>query len=113
MLRKDLLQEGWLEISCKNTSPLRFIMKLYQSFFILDILLVMQIKTKTRGSRMRRKSHVRFWNGDSLNRMTTVTNVSSIRRKLCPPFFLIHREKNGGPVPTIHHRRKDSLSRDR
>ncbi|RYR42402.1 hypothetical protein Ahy_A08g038875 [Arachis hypogaea] len=21
MLRKDLLQEGWLEISCKNTSP--------------------------------------------------------------------------------------------
>ncbi len=50
MLRKDLLQEGWLEISCKNTSPLRFIMKLFQSFLIPDILLIMHIKIKKGGA---------------------------------------------------------------
>lgn len=33
MLRKDLLQEGWLEISCKNTSPTQLIMIILQSFF--------------------------------------------------------------------------------
>jgi len=33
MLRKDLLQEGWLEIYCKNTSPAQFIMRILQSFF--------------------------------------------------------------------------------
>ena len=33
MLRKNLLQEGWLEIFCKNTSPAQFIMRIFQSFF--------------------------------------------------------------------------------
>lgn len=32
MLIKDPLQEGWLEISCKNTSPAQLIMRILQSF---------------------------------------------------------------------------------
>lgn len=33
MVRKDLLQEGWLEISCKNISPAQFIMTIFRPFF--------------------------------------------------------------------------------
>ena len=44
MLRKDLLQEGWLEISCKNTSPAQFIMKIFQSFLIPCLFFIMHIK---------------------------------------------------------------------
>ena len=33
MLRKDLLQEGWLEISCKNTSPAQLIMRKNTAIF--------------------------------------------------------------------------------
>lgn len=39
MLRQDLLQEGWLEISCKNTSPAQFIMRVFHSQLILYIIL--------------------------------------------------------------------------
>ena len=35
MLRKDPRQEGWLEISCKNTSPTQLIMTILQSFLLL------------------------------------------------------------------------------
>ena len=44
MLRKDLLQEGWLEIFCKNTSPAQFIMRIFKSFLIPCIILIMYIK---------------------------------------------------------------------
>ncbi|PIN01032.1 hypothetical protein CDL12_26466 [Handroanthus impetiginosus] len=44
MLRKDLLQEGWLEISCKNTSPAQSIMRIFSSFFISCIILLMHIR---------------------------------------------------------------------
>ena len=45
MLRKDLLQEGWLEISCKNISPAQFIMTIFRPFFLIPwIILIMHIK---------------------------------------------------------------------
>ena len=83
MLRKDLLQEGWLEISCKNTSPVRFIMKLFQSFLIPCIILIMHIK-KEEPYEMKISRTVlerRFFESK-----TTVTDVGSIRRKLCGSF---------------------------
>ena len=46
MLRKDLLQEGWLEISCKNTSPAQFIMRIFPFFWIPCIILIMHIMEK-------------------------------------------------------------------
>ncbi|TYG82852.1 hypothetical protein ES288_D01G122500v1 [Gossypium darwinii] len=45
MVRKDLLQEGWLEISCKNISPAQFIMTIFRPFFLISwIILIMHIK---------------------------------------------------------------------
>ena len=38
MLKKGPLQEGWLDIYCKNISPARFIMRIFQSFLIPCII---------------------------------------------------------------------------
>lgn len=46
MLIKDLLQEGWLEISCKNTSPAQLIMRILESFLILCMFIIIHIKGK-------------------------------------------------------------------
>ena len=35
MLKKDLLREGWLAISCKNTSPAQSIMRIFSPYFLL------------------------------------------------------------------------------
>ena len=44
MLIKDPLQKGWLEISCKNTSPAQLIMRILQSFLIPWMFIIIHIK---------------------------------------------------------------------
>jgi hypothetical protein len=44
--KKNLLQEGWLEISCKNTSPYQFIKKGYFDFEIPQIILFKSMHRK-------------------------------------------------------------------
>ncbi|KAF1864791.1 hypothetical protein Lal_00039967 [Lupinus albus] len=45
MLRINILQEGWLDISCKNTSPAQLIKRILQSFLILcNFFIIIHIK---------------------------------------------------------------------
>lgn len=82
MLRKDLLQEGWLEISCKNTSPAQLIMRILQSFLILCIFIIIHIKEEPYEMKISRTVLERRFFEPNDDRNGCRLNLKEIMRKL-------------------------------
>jgi hypothetical protein len=91
MLRKELLQEGWLEISYKNTSPAQLIMRIF-SFFFLILWIIFIMHRKEEPYEMKISSTVlerRFFdlnddrNGCQLNPKEIMRKLYRIIMKLC------------------------------
>jgi hypothetical protein len=90
MLRKELLQEGWLEIYYKNTSPAQLIMRIFSSFLILCIIFIMHRKEEPYEMKISRTVlERRFFdlnddrNGCQLNPKEIMQKLYRIIMKLC------------------------------